>query len=247
MASMPPTKPPPVNFTKKRIQGDEYTGLDKEQGSQFVNDRERKRQKSIETQNIASKLKSIDTNASSLYSRPHNSPAPKTCVVPESRRVGNTKERADIGEGDECYKKLHKEFAAQNAARGTGQSDKERKEQFKSLVRTKVFAKVKFIIKDSDLNSSGLVYNIILKQLKTKEKEGVNIEQYWTVHRKFVRETLNTKRGAVNGMMKAAFMSKYEKVCWCWRGFVRKWTNLVNILTTLQSSIYTSNYRKKRP
>ena len=209
--SKPPSKPPPVNFTKKRKQGDEYTGLNREQGSQFVNDLEKKRPKSIETQNNASKMKSIDTNASSPYSKLHNSPAPKTCVVPESRRVPNTK-RADIGEGDECYKKLQKEFTAQNVARGTGQSDKEREEQFKSLVRTKVFAKVKFILKDSDLNSSGLVYNIILKQLKTKEKEGVNIEQYWTDHRKLVRETLNTKRGAVNGMMKAAFMSKFKNV-----------------------------------
>ena len=77
------------------------------------------------------------------------------------------------------------------------------------MVRTKVFNKVKFILKDADLDMLGPIYNSILKHMKSKEKLGVDIEQYWTVHRKWVRETLNTKCGAVNGMMKAAFMSKF--------------------------------------
>ena len=200
-ATRPPSRPKVAN--KRRAMDDECTGIKREQGSK-PDDEEHvsKKPKKIPMQ-------SIGTNAASPCSKLYvASAAPVTSKVSESRRIAHSK-RDDFEEEDGYYGKIQADFKAQQEARGSEQSDRERKEEFKHLVRTKVFNKVKFILKDADLDMLGPVYNSIIKQMKSKEKLGVNIEQYWTVHRKLVRETLNTKRGAVNGMMKAAFMSKF--------------------------------------
>ena len=201
-ANRPPSRPQVAN--KTRAMEDECTGIKREQGSK-PDDEEHvsKKPKKIPMQ-------SIGTNAASPCSKLYDaSAAPETtCIVSESRRIAHSR-REDFEEEDGYFGRIKADFDAQQEARGSGQSDRERKEEFKDLVRTKVFNKVKFILKDADLDMLGPVYNSIIKQMKSKEKLGVNIEQYWTVHRKLVRETLNTKRGAVNGMMKAAFMSKF--------------------------------------
>lgn len=204
-ASKPPTRPPPTRpnvAQRKREAEDEYTGPIREQGS-------KSREEGVAKKPRITPMQSNSTNAASPCSKLYvDSAKPARCIVSENRKLAHGK-RDDLDEQDGYYGKMKSDFEAQKEARGMGQSKEERAELFKHLVRTKVFNKVKFILRDADLDMCGTVYNSILKHMKSIEQAGVDIDQYWAVHRKLVRQTLNTKRGAVNGMMKAAFMSKF--------------------------------------
>ena len=131
-----------------------------------------------------------------------SSPSGRSVVT--ERKAGN-RERKDY----EVYSKMKEEYRQQKEDGGLEQTPKERKSVFQLLVRQFVFNKIKFILKEADLDFGGPVYECMAGKLKLEEDKGVDIEQYWNwnVHRTLVRETLNNKRGTINGMMKEAFNS----------------------------------------
>ena len=81
-------------------------------------------------------MQSIGTNAASPCSKLYFNSAPETCIVSESRRLAHSK-RDDFEEEDSYFGKIKADFKAQQEARGREQSDRERKEEFKHLVRKK--------------------------------------------------------------------------------------------------------------
>ena len=85
--------------------------------------------------------------------------------------------------------------------------------KFKSLVRTTLFNKMKFIGTDADLDIGAPAYDCIVKMVTVVEEKGETLAQYWNNYRKHVRVALNSKRGTVNQMIRTAFMSKWKLVC----------------------------------
>ena len=151
----------------------------------------------------------MDTNVTPVtYSKPTIFSAQGRSVVTNSK-PGNGS--SDDFEEDEYMNKMSKEYKGQREDSGTTQTKDARREEFQASVRKTVFNRIKFVLKDSDLDFGGPFYKCMVGQLKVKEDNNVNIEEYWSVHRTLVKEALNNKRGTVNGMMKEAFMSKTKK------------------------------------
>ena len=111
-----------------------------------------------------------------LYKRHSSTAAAGRCAVLHSKKLGYA-QRKDFEE-DSYYGKL-KELKVQKVSRGTEQLDTKREEEFKHLVLTKVFNKVKFISKNDEyLDIGGPVHNSSLKLLKMNKKKGVDIEPF---------------------------------------------------------------------
>jgi hypothetical protein len=151
----------------------------------------------------------MDTNVTPVtYSKPPIFSAQGRSVVTISK-PGNSS--SEVFEEDEYMNKMKTEYKVQREDSGTTQTINARREEFQASVRKIVFNKIKFVLKDSDLDFGGPFYKCMVRQLKVKEDNNVNVEEYWSVHRTLVKGALNNKRGTVNGMMKEAFMSKTEK------------------------------------
>ena len=185
---------------------------DQEQGTEDVGGFDSKKQRQLTTPRGT--LKSIDTNKMPSLSKLPISLEPERSASLESERSILVTDRKPAykkkieGYEDDYYNAIKTEYKAQRAESGTDQTSKGREEEFKDSVRKFIFNRIKFILKESDLDFAGPVFKCMVGLLKVEEDTGEDIEQYWNIHRKFVRGTLNMKRGAVNGMMKDAFMSK---------------------------------------
>ena len=151
----------------------------------------------------------LDTNVAPNSFEPPPIPAAKGQYVVTDTRKPAYKKKEDFE--NDYYETVNEEYQAQKVDSGREQTVTERGEEFRDTVRKIIFNRIKFILKEADLDFGGPVFNCMMGQMKLEEDNGVDPEQYWNVHRPLVRETLNGKRGSVNGMMKDAFMSKWEQ------------------------------------
>lgn len=197
--SLYPTRP-----AQKRTLENEYN-IHQNRGSTAVARSDAKKQRTFTTPHSAT-LKSLDTNDTPSCSKPpiSSSAQGRSVLVTESKPAYTNNENFEV----DYYDKIKNEYQQQKVDSGAAQTIKEREEIFRNSIRTEVFNRIKFILKEADLDFGGPVYKCMAGKLKLEEEKGVDIEQYWNVHRPMVRETLNNKRGTINGMMKEAFNSK---------------------------------------
>ena len=190
-----------IQPSKKRTLGNDYNGdTTAEEATSARN--LHKKQRALTTPHSAPK--NLDANHAPACSQPPIIPSAGRSIVTATKNKHENEE--DFF--PDHYERMQQELQKQKEESGTTQTEKERATVFKNTVRRTIFNRIKFILKDSDLDFGGPVYTCMLPALQLVESQHINVEQYWNVHRVLVRRILNDRRGSVCQMMKTAFLSK---------------------------------------
>jgi hypothetical protein len=99
----------------------------------------------------------------------------------------------------------HDEYVKQMTGGGYFQGELSARVELKDQINKKLFAKVKFITNEHQMESGGMVAKIVLRDLNIPENQKV---VYWLTHRAFITKTHRTKRNNICMTLKDAYMSK---------------------------------------
>jgi hypothetical protein len=100
------------------------------------------------------------------------------------------------------------EYVKQMTGGGYFQGELSARVELKDQINKKLFAKVKFITNEHQMESGGLVAKIVMRDLNIPENKKV---VYWLTHRAFITKTHRTKRNNICMTLKDSYMSKCPK------------------------------------